>query len=180
MKWRHSSHVAAQVQPAWLTVSVFALLVPFQLRLCRFRVHLLPCLPLSHSCSLNLCFFFFPISLWLILSTFNQPFSHSSLPFALPQCTISPPVPIPHVESLPACLSVCQGIWIIEVYWVWSAYGETAIVDLSVLFRKRWVYADTCPVKAHGSFAGAQGRGGGSQAGRASPQHLQWHTPTQL
>lgn len=51
-------------------------------------------------------------------------------------------------------------VWIIEVYWVWSADGEIAVLDLSVLFRNHWVYADTCPVKAHGSSDKAQGTAG--------------------
>lgn len=61
----------------------------------------------------------------------------------------------PYVCWATVCLSV--RLWIIEVYWVWSADGGMAVIDLSVLFRNHWVYADTCPVKAHRSFAEAQG-----------------------
>lgn len=47
-----------------------------------------------------------------------------------------------------AALSV--RIWIIEVYWVWSADGEMAVMDPSALFRNHRGRANTCLVKARG------------------------------
>lgn len=72
---------------------------------------------------------------------------------------LSPPV-FPYLHWPSVCLSV--RVWIIEVYWVWSADGEMAVMDLSVLFRKCWVYADTCAVKVRRSVAEAPNTTGGS------------------
>lgn len=73
-----------------------------------------------------------------------------------------PPV-FPYLHWPSVCLSF--RVWIIEVYWVWSADGEMAVMDLSVLFRKCWVYADTCAVKVRRSVAEAPNTTGGSIQG---------------
>lgn len=55
---------------------------------------------------------------------------------------------LPWADWATAALSV--RIWIIEVYWVWSADGEMAVMDPLALFRNHRARADTCPVKARG------------------------------
>lgn len=91
---------------------------------------------------------------------------YSSFPPFTPFHLTFPSCVIPYASWATAGLSV--KVWIIEAYWVWSADGEMAVMDLSVLFMKRWVYADTCPVSAHRSLAEAQGPAG--DLGQARPK----------
>lgn len=109
--------------------------------------------------SSSVFFFFSPLhfSRTIFIYIQSTPFSfplYLSVFFTFISLLLSPPV-FPYAHWAKACLSV--RVWIIEVYWVWSADGEMAVMDLSVLFRNRWVYADTCPVKARRSTGHRRG-----------------------
>lgn len=100
-------------------------------------------------------FIFLPTSLnFLFSSTFSLclPPCHLSISFTLLSFCL--PFSLPWAGWATAGLSV--RIWIIEVYWVWSADGEMAVMDLSALFRNHRVCADTCPVKARGALQNLQ------------------------
>lgn len=99
------------------------------------------------------CFFF---SFWFLFHLYFP--SHISkrsflICIQLPPChfSISSSLlssSLPWAGWATAALSV--RIWIIEVYWVWSADGEMAVMDPSALFRNHRGRANTCLVKARG------------------------------
>lgn len=96
---------------------------------------------------------FHDLSPFLWLSIFNHtlfPILFCPFLFFIFLTLLSPPV-FPYLHWPSVCLSFRA--WIIEAYWVWSADGEMAVMDLSVLFRKCWVYADTCAVRIHRAIA---------------------------
>lgn len=121
-----------------------------------------PLSPFSCLLTLPLSFFFLSISLWLFFSsTFNQsPSTFSlSLYFSL-LCSLMP-------AWATAGLSV--RIWIIEVYWVWSADGEMAVMDLSVLFRNAECMLTPVQLRRHSALLKRRAQQG-SSAGHARKQ----------